>query len=608
MRNQPTCVGATLALLVATVLSGGSLYAGVGDGEVIGATKIWDSGPDSDRFVLVLLSEGYTQSQLPNFANHAQQFLEAFLATPPFDRYCRGFNVYRIDVRSDQSGADRPASCEDTTMVDTYFDATFCSDGDVHRLLGVDKALAISVMDSEVPAWDEGLVLVNTTVWGGQGGSPGTTSLSSGWEGIAIHEVGHSVFGLADEYEYWQGCSSGETDRDNHPGPEPNRPNVTIESDPSMVKWSHLVDPMVPATTPTTINANCSVCDPQPNPFPGEMRVGLYEGAHYFHCDAFRPTFDCMMRNFADFCPVCVERIQNDLDPFTPTIQAPVCDAGGPYVVECQGASTAVTLDASGTTYEACAPLNFTWTGQFASGTAFGESPTVHYSGLVQASPVTLAASDGVLDSQCATTVTVIDTIPPDLTPPPDLVVECESPEGTAVDLGSPIVADVCDSDPTVANDAPDLFPLGDTVVTWTATDASGNQSQAQQTVTVEDTTPPILEVTLSPDSLWAPNHMWATITADIFVEDICDDDPVVRLVSIESNEPVNATADGNTDPDVRGAEFGTDDREFELRAERRGDGTGRIYTVTYEAEDCSGNVATTQATVTVSHDQRPGQ
>ena len=52
-------------------------------------------------------------------------------------------------------------------------------------------------------------------------------------------------------------------------------------------------------------------------------------------------------------------------------------------------------------------------------------------------------------------------------------------------------------------------------------------------------------------------------------------------------------------------AEFGTDDREFQLRAERRGNRTGRVYTVTYEAEDASGNVAVAQAWVTVDHDRR---
>jgi hypothetical protein len=61
---------------------------------------------------------------------------------------------------------------------------------------------------------------------------------------------------------------------------------------------------------------------------------------------------------------------------------------------------------------------------------------------------------------------------------------------------------------------------------------------------------------------------------------------------------------DGHTSDDVQGASFGTDDREFLLRAERTGRGTGRIYTVTYEATDASGNLTDATAEVTVSHDQ----
>jgi hypothetical protein len=80
--------------------------------------------------------------------------------------------------------------------------------------------------------------------------------------------------------------------------------------------------------------------------------------------------------------------------------------------------------------------------------------------------------------------------------------------------------------------------------------------------------------------------------------------DPVVRLVSITSNEPDDDNGDGNTVNDIQGAAFGTADFVFQLRAERRGGGTGRIYTVTYEVEDASGNTTTTQALVTVPHNQ----
>ena len=81
-------------------------------------------------------------------------------------------------------------------------------------------------------------------------------------------------------------------------------------------------------------------------------------------------------------------------------------------------------------------------------------------------------------------------------------------------------------------------------------------------------------------------------------------DDPTIVLWTIESNEPENDLGDGNTEPDIFDADLVTEDYEFQLRAERRGLEDGRVYTVTYETMDASGNKAQDVATVTVPHDQ----
>jgi uncharacterized repeat protein (TIGR01451 family) len=125
-------------------------------------------------------------------------------------------------------------------------------------------------------------------------------------------------------------------------------------------------------------------------------------------------------------------------------------------------------------------------------------------------------------------------------------------------------------------------------------------------TTQVVDTTPPQLTVTASPAQLWAPNHTLVTINVAVNVIDVCDDSPDVRLVRVTSNEGTLADGSGHTSPDVAGAAFGTDDRTFQLRAERSGINGGRIYTVTYEAVDRSGNVTTATTTVTVVKSQTP--
>lgn len=89
-------------------------------------------------------------------------------------------------------------------------------------------------------------------------------------------------------------------------------------------------------------------------------------------------------------------------------------------------------------------------------------------------------------------TLTIVDTKPPQLTPPVDITIEAIGPE-TPVNLGKPTVSDDVDLNPTVSNDAPTGFPLGTTIVTWTVTDASRNTSVATQKITIIDTTIPII-------------------------------------------------------------------------------------------------------------------
>ena len=74
---------------------------------------------------------------------------------------------------------------------------------------------------------------------------------------------------------------------------------------------------------PTTANPNCANCDTQASPVPAGT-VGAFEGAHYYHCDAFRPEFDCKMRALGhDFCAVCRKTIKNVLRPYLPKWRIP---------------------------------------------------------------------------------------------------------------------------------------------------------------------------------------------------------------------------------------------------------------------------------------------
>ena len=119
------------------------------------------------------------------------------------------------------------------------------------------------------------------------------------------------------------------------------------------------------------------------------------------------------------------------------------------------------------------------------------------------------------------------------------------------------------------------------------------------------DVTPPSLSVTLTPDTLWPANHRLVPVTANVQVSDDTDPHPTVTLVSVTSNEPDDGLGDGDTPNDIQDAATGTDDREFQLRAERSGKGGGRVYTVTYRATDAAGNTTTVSVQVSVPHDKK---
>lgn len=150
-------------------------------------------------------------------------------------------------------------------------------------------------------------------------------------------------------------------------------------------------------------------------------------------------------------------------------------------------------------------------------------------------------------------------------------------------------------------------LPLGTYCFTLTAKDPSGHISRNAAVVTVADTTPPDLSVQLSPTVLWPANHKMVNIRALVQASDLCGDVAEVKLLSIVSNQPDNGIGDGHTSRDIA-AKIGTLDQNFRLRAERAGPGRDRIYSVTYQATDDSGNSTQASVNVVVPHDARSYQ
>jgi hypothetical protein len=298
------------------------------DGTVKGVTKIVDHGADSQHWNLVLLSEGYRSNELGNYHTHAQNLVNELRLIPAVDTAWNAINIHRVDVESTESGADDPKEYEVNgdsrckggagTSARTYFDATFCGEDRVlRRRLTVNNNTAINVANDKVPRWHEILVIVNSAIYGGSGGGAvATYSLAPGAQHIGLHELGHSAFSLADEYESREGCIYDEPLQNKYKGREPGEPNVTTNTDLRTIKWRHFID--ASRVVPIMLNPDCSKCDPRPSPVTAGT-VGAFEGAFEFHCGCFRPEFNCKMRVKTEpFCAVCQDRILRVLSLYLP--------------------------------------------------------------------------------------------------------------------------------------------------------------------------------------------------------------------------------------------------------------------------------------------------
>ncbi|HEV7425688.1 MAG TPA: HYR domain-containing protein [Thermoanaerobaculia bacterium] len=192
--------------------------------------------------------------------------------------------------------------------------------------------------------------------------------------------------------------------------------------------------------------------------------------------------------------------------------------------------------------------------------------------------------------------VTVRDTTPPVITAS-DVTAEATGPSGAAVTYSATATDLVDGSRPVTCDHASgSTFPLGTTSVQCTSTDTHNNTAHKSFTVTVRDTTPPtIVSITANPSSLWPPNHKMVAVTVTVIASDLVDPHPTSHIISISSNQPINGNGDGNTPTDWEI----TGPLTANIRAERAG-GTDRVYTLTIETTDFSGNTAHGTVTVTV--------
>lgn len=223
----------------------------------------------------------------------------------------------------------------------------------------------------------------------------------------------------------------------------------------------------------------------------------------------------------------------------------PVCDAGGPYNVECEGVTTTFNLDGSGSIDLEGDALTYAWSTDCVGGIIDNPS-SVAPDLTVSTSPgcavtctvfLTVTDAGGASDTDSAI-VSIRDTIAPNLTCPADVTMECDELDWSPNITGYPSVFDACD--PIVSLSFLDVLtpggcPAENTIQrNWTAVDDCGNTASCTQTITMVDTTPPDLtcpaDITIECDESTDPSN-----TGNATATDNCDSDPAITYSDVET-------------------------------------------------------------------------
>ncbi len=251
---------------------------------VSGSAMLYQSGPSSQRFDIVLVGDGYTAAEQAKWQSDAQRVANGLLADPLFYAQRGALNIRRVDVISAQSGVDEPLY---GIYRNTALGMSVGCYG-LDRLVCVDDNLTYNAVGAVAPADGRDVIIAvaNTTTYGGAGGRIATMTMHASAIELALHEIGHTAFGLADEYE------SGSCNYS-----EPAEGNVTAQTSRSYIKWRDLIASATPVPTPAGRYANGT--------------VGLFAGARYCTSGMYRPTENSRMRTLGQPWHAVNERLAN---------------------------------------------------------------------------------------------------------------------------------------------------------------------------------------------------------------------------------------------------------------------------------------------------------
>ena len=306
------------------------------------AEKIMDHGDPASKVDIVILGDGYSKDELDKFRKDARHFNEVMFSTSPFKERKKDFNVWIVEVVSQDSGIPKP---DKSIWKPSALGCEYNTFGSPRYILSKNNK-AIRDAAGQVP-YDVITILINDNRYGGGGiyNLYATTYANTDKPGmewqrdyVYVHEFGHSFAGLGDEYY----SSSVSYDAFYQKDVEPWELNITALLDKDNIKWKAFIESGMPIPTPwekaeyDSLARERAKLDRLADDYYEKRepiirrqhellkssqyagKVGAFEGAGYESRGLYRPSVDCRMFSLSlvDFDPVCRATIERVIDSF----------------------------------------------------------------------------------------------------------------------------------------------------------------------------------------------------------------------------------------------------------------------------------------------------
>ena len=246
---------------------------------------------------IVLLPDGFTADEKEKFLESCRMWSDALFSYAPFTENAHRINIRAVWAASNEKGISKPGIGK---WVDNLLGTRFYTLNS-ERYQMSEEFQTVRDIAASAP-YESIFILTNTDKYGGGGiynfyglGSAGKTGLTGE---VYVHEFGHSLMGLGDEY-----IEKGNTVSALYPaGKEPWEANLT-----RFVEFKGKWEDMIAEGTPVPTIAPEGSTEK-------EWAIGAYEGGGYLEKDIYRGWPECMMKALTDFCPVCQRAISRYLD------------------------------------------------------------------------------------------------------------------------------------------------------------------------------------------------------------------------------------------------------------------------------------------------------